>query len=328
MIVENSAPLCERTPMPPGRWAIECAVLKPIDVAPAIFRTRVITDGVTPSLHVDYKHTTIKQYHKEGRALRTETTINDTRDFEIGKRLTNLPALREVGFSANRRLLRLQRLDHDPSTGADTLTAVTGATVTNSGARIPGLRSDDLTSFPTQVLPAGTALYRLHRTRRSPWWFSCDGSGRFDLAAPHGTCYLAEGPLAALLEVTRGLTILSEAFLADRSLLTTTLDDDLRLAELTAPAAYAFGVTGELSATSDYAGPQAWAERLHGAGFHGVRYHMRHDPRGALAGVAWFGQAGTLAHPTDGYSQALPAELLLSAAPFGIRIAGGLPTES
>src|SRR5665647_178696 len=63
---------------------------------PGRFRTRVITDGVTPSLHVDYKHTMIKGYHKEGRALRTETTINDTRDFDIGKRLVNLPALREI----------------------------------------------------------------------------------------------------------------------------------------------------------------------------------------------------------------------------------------
>jgi hypothetical protein len=27
---------------------------------------------------VDYKHCRIKQYHKEGKALRTETTINDT----------------------------------------------------------------------------------------------------------------------------------------------------------------------------------------------------------------------------------------------------------
>jgi len=107
---------------------------------PGRFRTRVITNGVTPSLHVDYKHTTIKQYHKEGRALRTETTINDTRDFEIGKRLTNLPALREVGFSANRRLLRLQRLSHDPITGANTLTAITGPTLTDHGTRIPGLR--------------------------------------------------------------------------------------------------------------------------------------------------------------------------------------------
>ncbi len=39
---------------------------------PGPLRTRVITHGVTPSLHLDYKHSKIKQYHKEGRALRTE----------------------------------------------------------------------------------------------------------------------------------------------------------------------------------------------------------------------------------------------------------------
>src|SRR6516164_4360946 len=75
---------------------------------PGRFRTRVLTEGVTPTLHVDYKKSRIKQYHKEGRALRTETTINDTRDFDIGKRLKNLSALREVGFQANRRLLNVQ----------------------------------------------------------------------------------------------------------------------------------------------------------------------------------------------------------------------------
>lgn len=80
---------------------------------PGRFRTRVLTEGVSPSLHVDYKATRIKQYHKEGRALRTETTINDTRDFAIGKRLHNLPALRGVGFRANRRLLDVQRVSHD-----------------------------------------------------------------------------------------------------------------------------------------------------------------------------------------------------------------------
>jgi hypothetical protein len=37
---------------------------------PGTFRTRVITEGVTPSLHIDYKHTAVKQYLKEGRALR------------------------------------------------------------------------------------------------------------------------------------------------------------------------------------------------------------------------------------------------------------------
>ena len=107
---------------------------------PGPFRTRVITEGVTPSLHVDYKHTRIKQYHKEGKALRTETTVNDTTDFSIGKRLTNLPALREIGFSANRRLLHVQRLSHDPITGTDALTAITGAVTTATGTRVPGLR--------------------------------------------------------------------------------------------------------------------------------------------------------------------------------------------
>ena len=65
---------------------------------PGRFRTRVITDGVTPSLHADYKHTTHQAVPQAGTALRTETTINNTRDFGIGKRLTNLPALREIGF--------------------------------------------------------------------------------------------------------------------------------------------------------------------------------------------------------------------------------------
>jgi len=86
---------------------------------PGRFRTRVITDGVVPSLHVDYKNTRIKQYHKEGRALRTETTINNTRDFGIGKLLKNLPALRQIGFQANRRLLDVQRISHDCAIGED-----------------------------------------------------------------------------------------------------------------------------------------------------------------------------------------------------------------
>jgi hypothetical protein len=76
---------------------------------PGRFRTRIITDGVVPSLHIDYKKTRIKQYHKEGQALRTETT----RDFDIGRRIKNLPELRKIGFAANRRLLDVQRIGHD-----------------------------------------------------------------------------------------------------------------------------------------------------------------------------------------------------------------------
>jgi hypothetical protein len=109
---------------------------------PSQFRTRVLTTGVIPSLHVDYKHSKIKQYHKQGRALRTETTINDTRDFGINKGLNNLPALREVGFSANRRLLGVQRISHDPVTGADAFTAVNNP-IDVDGQHAAGLRFGD-----------------------------------------------------------------------------------------------------------------------------------------------------------------------------------------
>ena len=125
---------------------------------PGVFRTRVITDAVTPSLHIDYKHCRIKQYHKEGKALRTETTINDTYDFVIGKRLTNLPALREIGFSANRRLLRVQRLSHDPADGADALAAITDPVTTTTGQRVPGLRFTDPRA---QALLTAICVFRL-----------------------------------------------------------------------------------------------------------------------------------------------------------------------
>ena len=109
---------------------------------PGRFRTRVITDGVIPTLYIDYKHTRIKQYHKEGRALRTETTINNTRDFAIGKRLKNLPALREVGFQANRRLLDVQRIRHDCSIGEAVFRSI-DRPVTVGTQRASGLRFAD-----------------------------------------------------------------------------------------------------------------------------------------------------------------------------------------
>jgi hypothetical protein len=110
---------------------------------PGRFRTRVITNGVTPSVHIDYKSTRIKQYHKQGRALRTETTINNPGDFEIKKRLTHLPELREIGFSANRRLLGVQRLSHNPIRAAEAFTAVHDPIVTDDGTRIAGLGLGD-----------------------------------------------------------------------------------------------------------------------------------------------------------------------------------------
>jgi hypothetical protein len=124
---------------------------------PGRFRTRVITDGVIPSIHLDYKRTRIKQYFKEGVALRTETTVNDTRDFGIGRRLPNLPALREVGFSANRRLLEVQRISSDPIAGADTYERVCRPVIVD-GQRVPALRFDHPA---TQALLVALVVLRL-----------------------------------------------------------------------------------------------------------------------------------------------------------------------
>jgi len=109
---------------------------------PGRFRTRVLTDGVIPSLHVDYKGSKIKQYHKENRALRTETTINDTYDFQIGRSLSNLSALRKIGFEANRRLLRAQSLSHDCLIGERRFHSVSEPVVVD-GQRASGLRFGD-----------------------------------------------------------------------------------------------------------------------------------------------------------------------------------------
>jgi hypothetical protein len=76
------------------------------------YHTRVVTTGVAPSLHIGYKHTDIKQYFKEQHALRTETTINDARDFQPTKALATLGHLRSIGEQINDRLLDAERLNH------------------------------------------------------------------------------------------------------------------------------------------------------------------------------------------------------------------------
>jgi hypothetical protein len=138
---------------------------------PGRFRTRVLTEGVTPSLHIDYKRSRIKQYHKEGRALRTETTINDTRDFRLGKRLVNLPALRQIGFQANRRLLDVQTISQDCTVGEDAFRRVNEPTHVN-GQRASALRFADAA---VQALLSALLVFRLlprgfsHRELRDHW---------------------------------------------------------------------------------------------------------------------------------------------------------------
>ncbi|MCI0623711.1 MAG: hypothetical protein L0387_18980 [Acidobacteria bacterium] len=112
---------------------------------PGPFRTRVLTEGVNPTLCCYYKSSRIKQYFKEGRALRTETVICDTHDFGIGRQVCakNWQALRAVGESANRRLCDAETADALPAPDVVTWQRVTQPSNPKDGLSTPGLRFGD-----------------------------------------------------------------------------------------------------------------------------------------------------------------------------------------
>ncbi len=73
------------------------------------FATKVVTRGVDVTVNIFYRHSRIKEYLKEGRALRIETVCNSPDDLGCKRRLRNLPELQTKARAANRRLLTIQR---------------------------------------------------------------------------------------------------------------------------------------------------------------------------------------------------------------------------
>lgn len=109
---------------------------------PGQFRTRIITHNVIPSLHGSYKNSKIKQYFKESKALRTETVINNTRDFGIGRRLENLDKLKQLAFPANQRLLDVETISQDSIAGQEAFEKIT-TPVKEGNQRVSGLKFGD-----------------------------------------------------------------------------------------------------------------------------------------------------------------------------------------
>jgi hypothetical protein len=110
---------------------------------PGRFSTRVVTSGVHPSIHIAYKNTELKQYFKLNRALRTETTIKQARDFGIGKDIRNFDHLRRIARNANRRLLEVERVSQDCAISMESVERLTQPTVDDGGRRAPGLKLGD-----------------------------------------------------------------------------------------------------------------------------------------------------------------------------------------
>lgn len=183
-----------------------------IATTPGRFSTRVLNRGDRVALQVHYKHSKVKQYFKEGRALRTETTVNDTRDFGVGRLLThaNWQALLQLGHEINERLLDAQLQACACAPDATTLARVVLPSRDPDGLPAPALRFGDprvqallgalcafqhllegvtnrsLRPLVAALLPGYTArqmTYDLRRLRRNGFLLRAPGSQRYQLTA-------------------------------------------------------------------------------------------------------------------------------------------------
>ncbi len=166
----------------------------------------------------------------------------------------------------------------------------------------------DLPQLPVAKL--GTeALWRIHPTEASPWFFDTGPDGRFSLADA-GTCYLAEQPIGAFVEkfgrLLRPGGVIPQP-LVDAQRLSRLRPPKVSVVDLTDPKVLGLvGLTAEIHTTIDYSLTQGWARSLRDAGHAGIRYKARHDASGRLVSVALFGSdkpprsaAKTTAIPVD-----------------------------
>jgi len=138
---------------------------------------------------------------------------------------------------------------------------------------------------------------RVCRRTRGTWWFSSDGTGRFDLRSPEGTCYFATDAFAALREASRAGPV-TPRWVSERELRQVEAPDPTaRLAAVTRAKAAAFGLTTELVTVTPYDLPRRWATAFRRAGLAGIRHELSHDPSARPSGVSLFGPAGDPSWP-------------------------------
>ncbi len=150
---------------------------------------------------------------------------------------------------------------------------------------------DDLPELPSAKLGA-KHLWRIHGADVAPWHFDVGPDGRFNLAES-GTCYLAEAPIGAFVEKFGRLLRPGGAIpepLVDAQRLSRLRPPKVKVVDLTDPTVLGLiGLTAEIHATTDYNLTQGWALAFQEAGYDGIRYKARHDPRGKLVSIAFFG---------------------------------------
>jgi hypothetical protein len=82
------------------------------------YGTRVFTTGTDVRIDFRYKHWRVKQYLKDGRALRIETVINNPSDLDVHRRLQHLDELVDKARQVNQRLLIIKRAGQSCAIGS------------------------------------------------------------------------------------------------------------------------------------------------------------------------------------------------------------------
>jgi hypothetical protein len=115
---------------------------------PGVFRTAIDRPAVGPDtggvvLNLFYKHSRVKQYLKDGRAMRIETVINSPRDLRCNARLPNLADLQDKARAINRRILKAERAGQGTVLASPAFERIAHPSVTADGRRTPALRFGD-----------------------------------------------------------------------------------------------------------------------------------------------------------------------------------------
>jgi hypothetical protein len=107
------------------------------------FKTKLVSYGTEVNVNAFYRHSRIKQYLKDGRALRIETVINDPRDLGCLRRLHNLDELQSRARAVNAKLLDTERVGQGCVLASPAFERIARPTLTEDGRRAPALRFGD-----------------------------------------------------------------------------------------------------------------------------------------------------------------------------------------
>jgi hypothetical protein len=108
------------------------------------FRTKIDQHCGLVTLNVFYRHSRLKQYLKNGVALRIETVVNNPGDLHCNRMLANLPQLQDNARTINDRLLDTETVGQGTTLVSPVIERITNPTVTDDGRKAPALRFGDL----------------------------------------------------------------------------------------------------------------------------------------------------------------------------------------